>query len=491
MKRIALFATALVAMIGFNHSASAQFSTETNSLFYHSIRTPLSNQENPALFPSATTFYITLPRVGASFSSPLAIQDMLTHNPGDTVTYIDFNKISDQLNKNSTFRLGADIDVLGFGFKAGNNYINASVKLKNNMSLSIPIDAINFLTQGNIDENGNTITTINILDGKLFDFSSYLESSVGYSRIFPELDLTIGARLKYLNGVASVSTNQTHIDLNTAAGMDSMTVQAYYQARISSPAVYGLKNPTDTTETFYLPTDISDIIKGMTKSSGIALDLGARYKIGPIAISASLLDLGPGIHWSQNVYQVAPKSGTATSFSFSGLNFTQSGLLQNGNFNLDTLTNYFSSKIDSLMPEFTPGEAYWHSIPTKMNLGASISFLRICRAGFLFHGQFDRGILASKKAIDYENQNFRCNATLSASVNLKNWIELTVANGFVNDTKKFSILNPGIGLILSPGTCVQIYLAADYISSIYLVEARSFNVMAGLNLIFGNAKKLL
>lgn len=465
----------------------AQFSSETNSIFYHSIRAPQSLDENPSLYPAATTFFITLPKVGLAFNSPLAISDMLSHTPGDTVSYINIDSISSKLSKSNKLRLGIDIDVIGFGFKIGNTFATASVKVKNATSIGIPIEAFNFLTQGNIDDNGDPISSVTILDGQLFSTQAYTESAIGIGHNFTELGLTVGGKLKLYNGLANVSTAKTHIALETDPNMEDMTLKAYYELNVASIVKFEKTNEGIKTN---IPKSIGELFP---KSMGIGFDLGAKYKIGPVSVSASLIDLSQGIHWTQNTYTLKPQSGEQ-SFTFSGLDFETSGLLNGNGMNFDTITNLFNSQIDSLKNyDIIEGADYWYSLPTKINLGASISFLRICRAGILLHGQWDRGLLTTKKALDYDNQNFRFNTTLSASVNLKNWFEVTVANGFVSDSKKFAILNPGIGMIFTPATAVQIYVMADYISSIYLVDAKAFNLQLGLNLIFGNreAKKLL
>ena len=40
--------------------------------------------------------------------------------------------------------------------------------------------------------------------------------------------------------------------------------------------------------------------------------------------------------------------------------------------------------------------------------------------------------------------------------------------------------------MLTPGTIFQIYIMGDYVSNIYLVDAKDFNVKLGLNLLIGN-----
>ena len=113
------------------------------------------------------------------------------------------------------------------------------------------------------------------------------------------------------------------------------------------------------------------------------------------------------------------------------------------------------------------------------------------RAGLLFHGQFDRGLLSKGNVFKHDLGNnitntFRFNTTLSFGANLFNWLEVTAGNSFVYDGSHFDAINPGVGLVFTPATVLQIYLIGDYVSSLYLVKAESFSLKFGINLLFGN-----
>ena len=131
---------------------------------------------------------------------------------------------------------------------------------------------------------------------------------------------------------------------------------------------------------------------------------------------------------------------------------------------------------------------YWFSVPTKINLGASYSFAKIFRAGLLLHGQLDRGLLCKKTGSDVSN-TFRFNTTLSIGANLFNWAEVIAANSLVYDGSSFDPFNPGVGLVLTPATIVQLYLMADYISNFYLVESKAVNIKFGLNILIGKGDR--
>ena len=139
-----------------------------------------------------------------------------------------------------------------------------------------------------------------------------------------------------------------------------------------------------------------------------------------------------------------------------------------------------------MKPVKTDSGDYWFAIPTKIDLGASYNFAKMLRAGILFHGQFDRGLLCKRNDGDGDVENtFRFNTTLSLGANLYNWAEVVIGSSIIYDGKSMDFFNPGLGIILTPFTVMQVYLMTDYVSSFYLTEAKAFNIKVGLNLLFG------
>lgn len=475
-----ILAIIAVALLGMG-TAAAQYN-ETNNLFYHSFRTPQTNMLNPALFPNKNTLFLTLPSFGMRFGAPLAINDFVYYDQTSGNTIISIDSILSGLTDNNRFRLGVDMDLLGFGLHIGNTFVTVNARWVNDFSLGIPIDMVNALLEGNVLDNGQVQNEVCLLDGDLLNFNSYLETGIGVGHRLAALGLTIGARAKLLSGVMNLQTDNSRIVLNTGDDIDSVSIDAYYQLQGA------LCVSVDSMETFTLSNlSIGDVIGAFGANTGVAFDLGAKYDLGPFSFSASINDISAGIHWKKNTYTVTPEGGHAT-FSFDGENIRT--IIDQGEMNTDSLTAHLQSFLDGLMPDTTVDADYWFSIPTKLNLGASYSFAKLFRAGFLLHGQWDRGILSRKNKYELDltgdlKNTFRFNATLSFGLNLFNWAEVIVGSSVVYDGKKINPLNPGVGLVFTPATAVQTYLMADYVSSIYLVEAKAFNVKFGINLLFG------
>lgn len=475
MKRIIIIAAIALLFCG---SGVAQRS-ETNNIFYHTFRTPQSGDLNAAFFPNKNTFYLRLPGFGMQFSSPVSISDVM-RNQGDTLTVIDLNKTLNALRDNNHIRLDADINLIGFGLRVHNTFFTFNTRLVTIFNLGLPISVIDAFSRGNVDANGNAINEVNLLNGDLLNTTMYGEIALGGGHYFEPIGLTVGARIKYLWGILNIQSDNTRAVLNTSDNFETIDMDLYYQFQTASIASIDTNGKTNTS--------VGDMLNIFGGNGGFSFDIGAKYDMGPFTFSLSINDLSAGIHWNKNVSTVSPRDGHVR-ITFSGEDATT--MLHGGKLNTDSLVAYYQELFKGIRPSTGESADYWYSIPTKFNLGASYNFAKMFRAGFLFHGQFDRGLLskANRFKVDADNSisnNFRFNTTLSFGANLFNWLEVTAGNSFVYDGNHFDALNPGVGLIFTPATIIQLYLIGDYVSSIYLVEAEAFSFRFGLNLLFGN-----
>lgn len=496
MKKIfrLIVVSALVATIG--NSAVAQNYNEENNLFYHAFRAPQANELNPAFFPASNTFYLTLPGItNFRFGSPIGFNNFLRAEDG--ITYIDLDKLFATLKENNEFRFGMDMDILGGGLRIHNTFLTANLRMKNNFSIGLPVSTIDFLLNGNVDENGHG-RNVDIINGDLFGLQSYFEGSFGIGHRFPLLNLTVGVRAKIYYGFLNVSLENTRITLETDDNFESLTASAYYQVQMAAALPFKLNDEGKPTLGLDRSKGTMAMIKGLISpkqaNMGVGFDIGAKYQLGPVAISASILDLSTGLHWHNNIYTLAPSGGVVDT-TFSGFEINQ--LINGGKIQSDSLMDGITKLVEQLKPDsIREGGDYYYAIPTKLNIGASVSLGTMARVGLLFHGQFDRGLLTTKNendlynlrnyGIEYDKKNtFRYNTTLTAGVNLFNWLEVIVGSSVVYDGEKVDPLNPGAGFIISPLSAIQTYVMVDYVSSMYLVEAKAFNFKFGFNLLLG------
>lgn len=481
MKR--LYILILVTLIAATHTANAQYNSD-NNLFYHAIRTPQSNVLNAAFFPTQSNIYLQLPSTGIQFGMPVAVGDFVSYDPEQQITIVDINRLVDTLSETNQIRLGADVNLLGLGFKLGHTFFTVNTRLNNNINIGLPISALNAVLNGNVDANGNPVTELHVVDGDLINAQSYLEASAGIGHYFKAINLTVGIRAKVLYGIANIQSSNTRAVLETADDYNALNARLYYELQASAFA------PFDTSAKMFILDSMF-----VNPNMGTAFDIGAKFELGPFSFSASINDISTGIHWKNNGYTLVPKNGE-TTISYDG--FSINSIVDEGALNTDSLGAYFSEQIDELT-ELSINDTcnYWYGIPTKFNLGASVSLAKMLRAGLLFHGQLDKGMFNNKNQIfdkeqfveGFKYNTFRFNTTLSLHFNLKNWVELTAGSSIVYDGENIDFFNPGAGIILSPGSFCQMYVMADYISSIYLIDSKAFNVRVGMNVLLGKGRR--
>ena len=201
--------------------------------------------------------------------------------------------------------------------------------------------------------------------------------------------------------------------------------------------------------------------------------------------SASLLDLGASIDWKENVRHIVPANGEGT-FSFSGIDLNE--MLSAGSFS-DTM---FTQMVDSLMamvdPTTVEGGSYRTYLPAKLNLSAMFRVTPWFRVGAMYHGEFDIKSSQPLNSAAFQPRNYRGRASVVGQVSLADWIEVIANVAVVDDGANVSWFNPGVGVSLSLFKAIQVYALMDYISNIYLVDAKSFSVSVGLNLMVVNKR---
>ena len=209
---------------------------------------------------------------------------------------------------------------------------------------------------------------------------------------------------------------------------------------------------------------------------GYTFDLGAKFEISIWDFSLSIVDLGPGIRWRQNPTAIVPKQKDI-SISFSGIDL--SSIMNQGVID----TSFIGRLKDSLlaMIDYTEEESgYWYSIPTRMYAGVSASVGEFLRLGYLFQGQWYNGWINNHRS---DTNHYACNHTLSAHLNLFNWLELSLVNSFTFDGQHFTLLNPGCALTLSPGKQTQLFAAIEYLSNMNPEKIKAAHFMFGINVV--------
>lgn len=318
-----LFAGALLVLWTSALSAQQELMLNTMRDVWH------SNTTNPAFFPDNRKLVIGLPAYGmdAVHSGNASFNDIFRKENDRNV--VDFGQVIQKLDADNTLRFDQRIETFSIGFKLLGFAFSAGHANRLSGQLSYPKALPELIWYGNAAYVGQTLQIAPRAD--IFDWNEW---SIGVSRQLGPLSL--GARIKYLNGVSAFKTDPDH---RSAAITTSADI---YQ--ISMDIDYGFHSSSiiSAIDTAGLGFDVqfADLEGALFSSNrGFAYDLGVVYRVNSkLSVSASLLDIGGSIKWSKNG-QYFLSQGV---YTYDGVSIPGEDII-NGTDSLD-----FDAKLDTL-----------------------------------------------------------------------------------------------------------------------------------------------
>jgi len=290
---------------------------------------------------------------------------------------------------------------------------------------------------------------------------AYIEIALGYGRNVNQR-LTVGARIKYLQGVYHASAD---IDASLYMNIDSVTmVNRGIELKVGGmQQLIALDNESiSNSEVNTDRIEIKDF--GFNQNRGFAIDMGMTYELIPdLTLSAAVNDLG-FIRWGRN---------TAT-YHITGDDFTYYGAEKNGIDGLEDLGDFFDNLLDSLDSHYgvesTVGNTYTTALAANVYFGANYQLGRVHSVGTLFHNRIANGRISPSWSLAY-------NLQLGKYINtVVNW---SASNGRAN--------NFGMGLSLNLFG-LQAYVISDQVLTPFISGIGTLNKMDvrfGLNIAVG------
>jgi hypothetical protein len=400
---------------------------------------------NPALNPSSRIYFGV--SSGTHFSSTGFVPSDLyrSANEADTSIVLTPRLATNKMSANNAIRNDASVD-LSFGFRANPKlFIHGSMSAKEYFRFNYPKELFEFLFVGNAD---------NELIGKDLDVgnmpingSVYLDFSLG-AAYQVNCNLSVGARLKYLYGVANLHTHKASLSIRTDPEFYQMTITNDFEYRMSF----------DTSM-----SSLQDLRR--LQNRGYGLDLGATYKLmnDKLLVTASLLDLG-SIYWKSNTSRIYNQSENR-SFSFNG--FNRDGFNDSEQFFEDLEDTL--SKVFDLNQENTSG--YSTFLTPRMYLSGTYSFNKYVALGALMYGEI-------------ANQRLRTAWSVNSQVKLGRILNLQANMSLLN--KKISNFGLGFALNLMP---FQLFVVSDNLSVLFNpLQSNTVHVRFGVNTALGTGK---
>ncbi|MFC2175949.1 DUF5723 family protein [Bacteroidota bacterium] len=437
------FALALIISLC-SLSASAQYDFTMQGM----TLVPQRMYINPAFVPDSK-WHIGLPVLSSNHitlgNNGFTYSNLIKRDATDSLV-IDLQSALDRMGKNEYLSLNAKIDLLSFSFTFGKNqnnfiYVNASTRMA--ARVAIPKDLLEMTWKGNAAFLGKTID-LNKLNG---DGTAYTEWAISYARKLLDKKLRVGIAVKYLNGIANVSTVNRGSSLRTDANDYSITAKADFTANTA-----GFFNNFDNFG--------DNIVRNfLTNNHGFAFNVGAHYLINDhweVAVSAN--DLGM-IFWKDNVKNYDLNDA---NFHFEGLDLVR------------LITNPDSAKVfkelgDTLQKVFNIQEtqkAYSSALSSQIYISGAYKFTPKDRLGLDFYGEIFKTHFEPAVALNYTH---------------KFGTIFHISSSYMYNSRSFANFGVGFGLTLGP---VQWYLALDNIlAPIIPQHSQNAHFHSGLNFV--------
>lgn len=446
-------------------------SAQNNTLFLmHSI--PQANQMNPAVrhpcrvyagLPVLSSIRLNFRNTGFGFHDAIHTG---TGAQSDTY-YLDVDHLAKKLRRMNYLLGNADIDLAGLGLEIGDWYFTFGISNHTAMQVAYPHDIVS-LKDGNWDVNTGAAIPVNL---NRIGVNSTLWNSIGVSASKEFIEgLRIGARVKYINGMANVNTRKSTIMLNTTSDPITLDAEVNYKVNSSLPVTLGYGSNGLVNSVNFEPA-LHNLIGNyiFNGNRGVAIDGGVVYDLDEeTQITASFTDLGL-IWWKSNVNNFTGEG----KFVFRGIDLDRYLTNPGQNDLLEALQ-------DSLLNAFHAS--------TSMNRYITV-------LPFNLYGGITREVLPNVKAgamtwIEINGMHVRPSLTFSLNVTPFDAFAATLSYTIMNN----KINQIGAGLAFgNRGT--QFYILTDNIpvrftkdvstSLIWPYNARMISLRFGLNLLFG------
>lgn len=428
---------------------------------YYMPRLPQMSFMNPAFQPECN-FYLSFPGVSEINlnvgNNSLAFDDVIFESSvsDSLITFLhpqaNTGEFLDKLNPSNSFFTEFSTNILGFGFRAGRGYLTFHIKQRSDFQFGYPRDFATLLLVGNQDMKGQTMDFSNF---NLYS-NHHLEYSFGYAGKVED-KLGFGIRVKYLNGLANIQSDDFNLTMYTSEVGDSLALTSDINIRGSMPVEVATDSMGFVDQVENIEPSVTDIFA----NPGFALDFGVSYRVmDELEISASINNLG-FINYNNYVHNYTVNG----DFSFTGMDVSSE-------FNDDSNSNDPVELLaDSLKQQvrFAYGEdQFLHFLGPRIFVGGNYSLNDRVDFGLLSRTRFFAGKV---------HQSF----TLSANTRPIRGVSFSASYSVMN--RAYNNLGLGLALRLGP---FQVYTVSDVISAgLWPEKTRAVNLKFGLNFVFG------
>ena len=444
-------------------------SNAQKDILYFLREAPQVTQYNPAITPN-TNFYISLllgqTDIGVH-TSGFAYHDLIHKHPvyADSLQ-LDLERFRNTLSDNNFINFNYDMNLFGFGFKAGKNYFNYDLSLVLDTRLNFSKGIFDFLLDGSNAENGS----IRLLDGQLLELNAYISNAFGYARQINDR-LSVGAKFKLLLGLANVHTNDANLELKFD---NSEKISAHGEIDILTSNILGDINITslfkdNASAEFIMNQNINDILTQSKNNIGFSFDIGATYRLlDNLELSFSVVDVYNLLNWHTHASQIV-NNKPYEEIVFEGITSSIDSIEANFESQMTALADSLTSALDISSQNIAP---YTSHLPAKIYLGATYNFGKVNYLHALFNTKIGNGKIYDTRLSLYYSLHTKL-------------LSLSFGNMF----RSANLFNPS-ALISFKVSSSQLYIGGNLhtIKSFNVGDFNGVDIFMGLNMLIGHNK---
>ena len=407
---------------------------------YHSNAFILNSNSNPASFPEAKVVigFPALSHFSLGLQSPLSFNELFEKGEDDSLR-LNIPSIPSFLGEKDALLLNARNQLFYLGFKVGkkkNIFVYLGDEIVADVGLKLSGNLVDYLSQGNAQFLNRQM---NFNDERL-DMSVYNSFYLGASSAITD-KLNVGTRIKLLNGIANVNTDNLNLGIYT----DSTSIPIFQTTMLA---------------------DYNIMTSGLTSSSdpilnsGFAVDIGASYKYNKkFEFSLAINDLG-SINWAEVNNEFYTTEGEAE--------FVIDGLIHSSSTddNLDVQLEEILDSLATIMEPIKTTGSYKTKLNSSVFFGVAYTLNKRHSFSLLFH---------TRKNLDSRLNVFNLGYQFQVAESLE----------FLASYQNFNGLsNLGTGFVWSPGA-LQMHVILDNMLAADLFDAKNLFLQIGFSFQFG------
>jgi len=448
---------------------------QNNTLYLiHSI--PQANQLNPAIKHNCR-IYLSLPVISSvresTRNTSFGFHDVIHTGSGalsDTY-YLDIENLEKKIRRMNYSLFNTDIDLLGIGITLNDWYFTLNISNHLSMQGSYPDDVLS-LKDGNWNVNEGEAIPIKL---NRIGVNATAWNSIGVSGSKEFFDgFRIGARVKYLNGMANLNTRKSNIELNTTSDPITLEAMVHYKINSTLPVNLGYSSRGLVSSIDFSPATHNLVGNYIFNGNrGLAFDGGVVYDIDEVTqATASFTDLG-FIWWRNNVNNFTGDG----EFVFSGIDLNQY-------FNNPNQGDLLQALQDSLLNSFHASSAsngYITMLPLNLYGGITRELIPNLKAGAMTWIEVNGPHIRPSLTLSLNATPFRAfAASLSYTIMNNKLNQFGAGLAFGDRGAQFYILTDNIPVRFTRDVSTSL---------IYPYNARMICLRFGLNLFFGCDEK--